>query len=172
LSVERFFMASTSAAQAQTFIGPGLSRFKLIGTIVGVLGVTALVVWIAIHQGVSAVGSLIAALVFITGFIIYLRIVAPVPFTIALEPGALVKKSRNGEEIAIAWSDLTRIKEEFFPNGKRISVQAYRKVTEPGQKPRAWAVYRDDVTNLDGLAEALKQAIPEGCDWQSETVHE
>src|SRR5882724_1107791 len=113
-------MASSSAAQEQVFIGPGLSRFKLIGTIVGVIGVTALVVWIAIHQGVSAVGSLIAALIFITGFVIYLRIVAPVPFTITLEPEALVKASRNGEEIRIHWENLTRIKEEFFPNGKRI----------------------------------------------------
>jgi len=164
-------MASTTT-EGQIFIGPGLSLFKQSATIVGVLAVTALVLWIAIHQGVSAVGSTIAAIVFIFGFVLYLRIVAPVPFTINIEPQALIKRSRNGEEIALPWSELTRIKEEFFPNGKRISIIVYRKITEPTQKAKAWAVYRDDVTNLDGLAEALQLAIPETCQWQSETVHE
>ncbi len=165
-------MASSAATEGQVFIGPGLSRFKQIGTVLGVIGVTALVLWIAIHQGVSAVGSTIAAIVFILGFVMYLRIVAPVPFTIHLTTTALVKRSRNGEEITLPWSELTRVKEEFFPNGKRISIIVYRKVTVPEQKAKAWAVYRDDVTDLDGLADALKQTIPETCQWQSETVHE
>lgn len=165
-------MASSTAAQGQVFVGPGLSPFKRIVTMIGVLGLTALVLWIAIHQGVSAVGSTIVAILFITGFVIYLRIVAPVPFTIALEPEALVKRSRNGEVIEIRWEDLTRIKEEFFPNGKRISVIVYRKPTSPEQKTKAWAVYRDDVTGIDNLADALKQAIPDTCQWVSETVHE
>lgn len=163
---------ATTSTEAEVFIGPGLSRFKQVVTIVGVLGVTALVVWIAIHQGVSAVGSTIAAIVFIFGFVLYLRIVAPVPFTINLEPAALTKRSRTDEEVVIAWADLTRVKEEFFPNGKRISVTVYRKVTDSKQKAKAWAVYRDDVTDIDGLAEALKHALPETCQWQSETVHE
>ena len=161
-----------SSATTEVFIGPGVSRFKQIVTIVGLLAVTALVLWIAIHQGASAVGSTIAAVVFIFGFVLYLRIVAPVPFTINIEPQALVKRGRDGEEIALPWSTLTRIKEEFFPNGKRISITAYRTVTDPKQKAKAWAVYRDDVTDIDGLAESLKRAIPETCQWQSETVHE
>jgi hypothetical protein len=98
--------------------------------------------------------------------------VAPVPFTINLQKESLVKRSRNGEVIEVRWEDMTRVKEEFFPNGKRISITVYRKVTDPQQKAKAWAVYRDDVTKLDSLAEALKQAIPETCEWQSETVHE
>lgn len=165
-------MPSSSATHEQTFIGPGLSRFKSVVTTVAVIGITALVLWIAIHQGASAVGSTIAAIVFIFGFILYLRIVAPMPFTITLAPDTLVKRSRNGEVIEVAWSDLTRVKEEFFPNGKRISVTAYRKVSEPQQKTKAWAVYRDDVTDIDALAQALKATIPETCQWQSETVHE
>jgi hypothetical protein len=165
-------MASSATTQGQTFIGPGLSPFKRIMTMIGVLGITALVLWIALHQGASAIGSTIVAVLFIVGFVIYLRIVAPVPFTITLEPEALVKRSRNGEVIEVRWEDLTRIKEEFFPNGKRISVIVYRKTTSPQQKAKAWAVYRDDVTDLDGLAETLKQAIPATCAWQSETVHE
>ena len=165
-------MASSPIAQGQVFIGPGLSRFKMIVTLLGVFGVVALVLWIAIHQGASALGSTIVAILFIIGFLIYLRIIAPVPFTIALEPEALVKRSRDGEVIAVRWEDITRGKEEFFPNGKRISIIVYRKPTSPEQKAKAWAVYRDDVTDLDGLAVSLKQAIPETCQWQSETVHE
>jgi hypothetical protein len=165
-------MASTTAGQGQVFIGPGLSPFKRIVTIIAVLGITVLVLWIAVHQGASAEGSTVVAVVFIIGFIVYLRIIAPVPFTITLEPGSLVKRSRNGEVIEIAWEDLTRIKEEFFPNGKRIGIIVYRKTTTPQQKAKAWAVYRDDVTDIDSLAEALKQAIPETCQWNSETVHD
>src|SRR6266705_2400375 len=149
-------MASSPTAEGQVFIGPGLKPAKLILTLAAVLGVTTLVLWIALREGAPAIGSTIVALVFITGFLIYLRIVAPVPFTISLEPEALVKRSRNGEVIEVRWEDLPRIKEEFFPNGKRIGI----------------TVYRDDVTDIDRLAGALKEAIPATCQWQSETVHE
>ncbi|HEY4384552.1 MAG TPA: hypothetical protein VGN34_08785 [Ktedonobacteraceae bacterium] len=165
-------MASSSPSRVQEFIGPGLPPFKRYMTILGVILVTALVLWIALHQGASAVGSTIAALIFITGFVLYLRIVAPVPFLIILAPDTLSKRSRNGDEITTRWEDLTRVKEEFFPNGTRISVSVYRKVSTPEQKPKAWSVYRDDVTDIDSLAVALKEAIPATCDWQSETVHE
>ena len=165
-------MSSSTTAHEHTFIGPGLSPFKRVVTTLGVLGATALVLVIALHQGASAIGSTIAALLFILGFVIYLRIIAPVPFTITIEPEAVVKRSKNGEVIEVRWEDLTRVKEEFFPNGKRISVIVYRKPKTPEQKAKAWAVYRDDVTDLDGLATSLRQAIPETCQWQSETVHE
>src|SRR5437588_8517747 len=163
---------ASSATHGQVFVGPGLSPFKRIMTMIGVAVVTALVLWIAIHQGASAVGSTIVAILFILGFVIYLRIVAPVPFTIELEPEALIKRSRNGEVIEVRWDHMTRIKEEFFPNGKRISITVYRKPATPQEKTKAWAVYRDDVTDIDELAQALQQAIPETCVWQSETVHE
>ncbi len=165
-------MASSAPAEGNIFIGPGLSPFKRTVTIVGVLGLIALILWIAMYQGISAIASTIAALLFITGFVIYLRIIAPIPFTIAIEPEALVKRNKKGEVIEIRWEDLTRIKEEFFPNGKRIGIIAYRKPATPEQKAKAWAVYRDDVIDIDGLADALKQAIPETCKWESETVHE
>ncbi|MBV8695640.1 MAG: hypothetical protein JO125_06780 [Chloroflexi bacterium] len=169
-----------SIMEEQIFIGPGLSPFKRIVTALGVVVLTLLVLWIALHQGVSALGSTTLAILFIIGFIIYLRIAAPVPFTITLGPKAVVKRSRNGEIIEVHWQDMTRIKEEFFPRqksdpgpyGKRISVTMYRKVTTAGQKAKAWAVYRDDVTDFDGLAVALKKAIPPTCTWQSEVVHE
>jgi hypothetical protein len=107
---------ASSMAEGQIFIGPGLKPAKLILTLAGVLGVTTLVLWIAIHEGVSAIGSTIVALLFITGFLVYLRIVAPVAFTITLGPEALVKRSHNGEVIQVCWEDLTRIKEEFLTN--------------------------------------------------------
>jgi hypothetical protein len=163
---------ASAMIKEQAFEGPGLSPFKRVVTILGVIGVTILVLWIAIHQGFSALGSTIAALLFIGGFVYYLRLVAPMPFTIHIETEALIKRSKNGEAIEVCWTDLTRVKEEFFPNGKRISITVYRKVSSPEQKPKAWAVYRDDVTDIDGLAEALKKAVPETCEWQSETVHE
>src|SRR6266704_3546790 len=86
-----------------------------------------------------------------------LGIISPIPFTNELEEKALVKRNKKGEVIEIRWEDLTRVKEEFFPNGKRIGVIAYRKPATPEQKAKAWAVYRDEVTDIDGLAEALKQ---------------
>jgi hypothetical protein len=167
----------SSATNEQVFIGPGLSLFKRIVTILGVICLVVLVLWIAIYQrdtrgDASVIGSTIAALVFIAGFIYYLSLVAPVPFTITVSSQGVLKRSRKGETIDLCWEDVTRIKEEFFPNGKRISVIVYRAVTAPDQKAKAWAVYRDDVTNLDGLTEALHKALPTTCHWESETVHE
>lgn len=169
-------MTSSATIPTKVFIGPGLSPFKHIVTIFGVIFISALVLWIGFYQGLfqggSAVGSTIVAVLFILGFIYYLRLMAPVPFTINLEEAALAKRSENGEAIEVRWEDLTHVKEEFFPSGKRISVTAFRKPATPQEKPKAWAVYRDDVTDLDGLAEALREVIPDTCVWISEKVHE
>jgi len=169
-------MASPATEQGRIFIGPGLTPFKRTVTILGVTFLLALVLWIAvaqnIFQGGSAVVSTIVAVLFILGFIYYLRLIAPVPFTISLEEEALVKRSKNGEVIEIRWENLTRIKEEFFHNGKRIGITAFRQPASPQEKAKAWAVYRDDVTDIDGLAEALKAAIPSTCEWKGETVHD
>lgn len=167
----------SSATSEQVFIGPGLSPFKRVVTIVGVIFLVAVVLWIAVYQqstrnDASVIGSTIAAILFIGGFIYYLSLIAPVPFTITVGSRGVFKCSRKGDVIDLPWEDLTHVKEEFFPNGKRISVIVYRKITAPDQKAKAWAVYRDDVTDLDGLAETLKHTIPETCQWESETVHE
>lgn len=169
-------MASPAPTREKVFVGPGLSPFKRIVTILGVVSIIALVLWIGIYEGIfhggSAVGSTIVAILFILGFVYYLRLIAPVPFTIHLEETALVKRNKNGEAVEIRWEDLTRIKEEFFHNGKRIGLTAFRRPSSPQQKAKAWAVYRDDVTDIDGLAEALREVIPETCEWLSETVHD
>ena len=171
-----FLMASSATAQEKVFIGPGLSPFKSIVTTAGVIFLIALILWIGFYQGFlrggSAVGSTIAAILFTLGFVYYLRLIAPVPFTIHLEPEALVKRSKKGEVIEIRWENLTRVKEEFFHNGKRIGITVFRKPSSPQEKAKAWAVYRDDVTDIDALAEALKATIPATCEWQSETVHD
>lgn len=167
-------MSTSSEAQQQQniFIGPGLSLYKRVGTGVLVLISLAVVILIAIREGVPAVGSTIVALLFVGGFIVYLRIIAPVPFTIEIGPESLIKRNRGGEVIEIQWDHLTRIREEFFPNGKRIGIIAYRNPATPQEKAKAWAVYRDDVEDIDALAAALKQTLPETAQWQSETVHE
>jgi hypothetical protein len=169
-------MASSATAPATVFIGPGLSPFKRFVTILGVVFLLALILWIGMYQGFlqggSAVGSTILALLFVLGFIYYLRLIAPVPFTIELEKEALIKRSKKDEVIEIRWENLTRIKEEFFHNGKRIGITAFRKPSSPQEKAKAWAVYRDDVTDIDALAAALKHAIPASCEWLSETVHD
>lgn len=169
-------MASSAAAQAQVFVGPGLSPFKRSVTILGMTFVLALTIWIGFYQGFSpggsAIGSTVVAILFVLGFIYYLRLIAPVPFTITLGEEALVKRSKRGEVVEIRWENLTRVKEEFFHNGKRIGVTAFRKPSSPQEKAKAWAVYRDDVTDIDALAEALQAAIPETCEWLSETVHD
>ncbi len=170
-------MVSSSVSAEQIFIGPGLSPFKRVVTILGLISSVALVLWIALyqhnaHNDASVIGSSIAAILFIVGFGYYLILIAPVPFTITLSATGVNKSNKRGETITVTWDDLTRVKEEFFPNGKRIGITLYRKVTQPGQKAKAWAVYRDDMSDLDGLANALKQAIPETCTWQSEITHE
>src|SRR6202140_2541866 len=105
---------SAATAHERVFIGPGLSPFKRVVTILGVILLTALVLWIALHEGVPAIGSTIVAILFILGFVVFLRIVEPVPFTINLEEEALVKRSKNGEVVEVRWEDLMRVKEEFF----------------------------------------------------------
>ncbi len=168
-------MAASATAQ-KVFIGPGLSPFKRVVTITGVIGLLALILWIGMYQGFlqggSAIGSTIVAVLFVLGFVYYLRLIAPVPFTIELTGEALVKRSKRGEVIEIRWENLTRIKEEFFHNGKRIGITAFRQPSSPQEKAKAWAVYRDDVTDIDALATALKETIPPTCEWLSETVHD
>lgn len=170
-------MASSSITPEQIFVGPGLSLFKRVVTIIGLMGIIALILWIAVYQhasrnDASVIGSTIAAVLFVGGFAYYLHLIAPIPFTIAIGEKSLEKRSRQGDVIDLAWEDIPRIKEEFFKSGKRVGITVYRTVTKPGQKPKAWAVYRDDVTDFDRFAETLHDAIPATCEWQRETVHD
>ncbi|MBX5455267.1 MAG: hypothetical protein IRZ31_00070 [Thermogemmatispora sp.] len=171
-------MVSSSLAEPRTFVGRGLSPMKRAVTIVALLAITLAVLLIALHEGLSAVGSTIAALLFIAGFIYYLWIIAPQPFTITVSAEEIVKRSQRGETVVLRWEELARVKEEFFPNGTRISLALYRRPSadgqgeHSGQPVRAWVVYRDDVDDLDGLAALIQQLKPADCRWESATVHE
>lgn len=170
-------MASSSLTPERVFVGPGLSPFKRIVTILGVIGIFALILWIAVYQhasraDASVYGSTIAAVLFLGGFIWYLSIIAPVPFTITLTAQGVLKKDKRGVTIDLPWEDVTRIREEFFKNGKRIGITLYRNVTAPDQKAKAWAVYRDEVDDIDALAEALQHIRPAHVAWESERVHD
>jgi len=123
--------------------------------------VLALVLWIAYYQeccrGSSSVGSTVVAVLFILALLTYLRLIAPVPFTIGLYPETVVKKNQRGEVIEVRWDNVTQNQRRVFPHGKRISISVFRKPAGPQEEGKVWAVYRDDVTDLDGLAEALQQ---------------
>ena len=109
----------SSVTNEQVFIGPGLSLFKRIVTILGVICIIALVLWIAVYQQSSrndalVIGSTIAALLFIGGFVYYLGLIAPVPFTITVSPDGIFKRNRKGDAIDLCWEDVTCIKEEIL----------------------------------------------------------
>ncbi|WP_052891031.1 hypothetical protein [Thermogemmatispora carboxidivorans] len=173
-------MVSSSLAEPRTFVGRGLSPMKRAVTIVALLAITLAVLLIALHEGLSAVGSTIAALLFIAGFIYYLWIIAPQPFTITVSTEEIVKRGQRSETVALRWEELARVKEEFFPNGTRISLALYRRPSAEGQgqgenarQPiRVWVVYRDDVDDLDGLTALVQQLKPADCRWERATVHE
>src|SRR5258708_13199687 len=100
-------MASSAVTegQGQVFIGPGLSPLKRNITIIAVMGIIVVVLGIAIHQGTGAIGSTIVAMLLIIGFILFLRMIAPVPFTIALEPEPLLQRRQNGDWISLSRAD-------------------------------------------------------------------
>jgi YD repeat-containing protein len=177
-------MASSPASEQQTFVGRGLSPFKRAVTALALVAITCAVLLIAVREGFSLLFSTVAALLFIMGFIYYLYIIRPVPFTLVLNAEGIVKRDRHGETITVRWDELARVKEEFFPNGTRISVAIYRRAGQPdgspeqergsaqGQTVRAWVVYRDDVDDLDALAAALQSRLPPGCRWEQARVHD
>ncbi|MBX5451869.1 hypothetical protein [Thermogemmatispora sp.] len=171
-------MVSSALAEPRTFVGRGLSPMKRLVTAVALFAITLAVLLIALREGLSAIGSTIAALLFIAGFIYYLWIIAPRPFTITVSAEEIVKRDQHGEVVALRWEELARVKEEFFPNGTRISLTLYRRpATAEGSKAssqpvRVWVVYRDDVDDLDGLAALVQQLKPDDCRWESARVHE
>src|SRR5579875_1522845 len=171
-------MVSSALAEPRTFVGRGLSPLKRAVTVVALLTITLAGLLIAWHEGLSAIGSTIAALLFIAGFIYYLWIIAPQPFTITVSAEEIVKRDQRGETVALRWEELARVKEEFFPNGTRISLALYRRPTASegteasGQPMRVWVVYRDDVDDLDGLTALVQQLKPADCRWESARLHE
>lgn len=156
---------------AREWVSPGVSLRKRLLTGFGVALVAVLFVTIALYERTSMLVSTIIGAVFILGFIGYLRVVAPTPYTLRLDDSGVTRTESGAEPYTIGWGAFAKVKEELFKNGTPISVTAYKRVGERGLH-RAWVVYRDDIPDFDGFMTALISALPESTPWLRETVHE
>ena len=153
------------------WVSPGVSVRKRIFTGAGVALAAAVFFAIARWQGASMLVSTIIGIIFIGCFVWYLTIVAPRPFTLALDSGAITRTDVGNEPEVIPWTGVAKVKEEVFKSGKSVSLTVYKRVGERGLH-KAWAVYRDDVPRFDELQAAMRAALPDGVPWIRETVHE
>jgi hypothetical protein len=156
---------------SQEWASPGVSLRKRILTGVGVALVAALFILIALYEQTSMLVSTIIGAIFILGFIGYLRVVAPTPFTLRLDDSGVTRTDKGAAPQLIPWGSVVKVKEELFKNGVSVSVTLYKRVGERGLH-RAWVVYRDDIPDFDGFVQTLSSALPESAPWLRETVHE
>jgi hypothetical protein len=156
---------------ARRWVCPGVPYRRRLLTGAGVALAAALFFWLALWQGASMQVSTVIGALFIGGFVWYLRVVAPTPYTLALGAGGIEREERGGAPAAIAWPDVAKVKEERFKNGRSISVTVYKRVGARGLH-RAFVVYRDDVDGFDDLVTALRDGLPADRPWLVETVHE
>lgn len=171
---------STAAPQAalapdvepREWVSPGVSLRKRILTGLGVALVALIFFFIGWYEGWSAWVSTLIGVIFIGGFVGYLRVVAPTPFTLQLGPDGVTRAERGRDEpVTIPWHGIVRIKQEVFRSGVSVSVTVYKRVGERGVH-RAFVVYRDDVPRFDDLVSALQSALPASATWTRETIHE
>ena len=153
------------------WVSPGVSVRKRILTGIGVALVAILFFFIAIHEGASALVSTIIGIIFIGGFVGYLRVVAPTPFALLLDERGVTRTDRGAEPQLIGWGSIARVKEEVFKSGVSVSVTVYKRVGAKGLH-RAWVVYRDDIPQFDAFVEAFSAALPLDRPWTREIVHE
>lgn len=160
----------TSVA-ARQWASPGVSRRKRWLTGIGVALAAVIFLAIGITQGTRMLVSTLLGIVFIGGFIGYLRVVAPTPYVITLDGEALTRSDAGAEPVRIPWASIAKIKEERFPHGTPVSIAVFKRVGEHGLH-RAWVAYGDDLPDFDGLVAALQSALPEDVPWLVETVHD
>ncbi len=153
------------------WVSPGVSMRKRVLTGIGVAIVAVLFIVIALSEGASALVSTIIGVIFIGGFIGYLQVVAPTPFTLRLDERGVIRTDRGAEPLLITWGNVARVKEELFKSGVTVSVTVYKRVGAKGLH-RAWVVYRDDIPQFDAFVEAFSAALPLDRPWTRETVHE
>ena len=160
-----------TGASARQWVSPGVSPVKRLVTGIGVALSAALLFFLAAWQGASMLVSTIIGVVFLGGFVYYLWVVAPAPFTLTVDPGGIARADRAGVPVEIAWANVAKIKEERFKSGRSVSLTVYKRVGERGLH-RAFVVYRDDVPDFDGLLSAVRASVPDERPWFVETVHE
>ena len=157
--------------EVREWISPGVSLRKRWLTGIGVALAAVVFFWLALHEGATMLVSTFIGIVFIGGFVGYLRVVAPTPYTLRLDGHGVTRTERGAEPTEIAWENIARVKEEVFRSGVSVSVTVYKKVGARGLH-RAYVVYRDDIPHFDDFAAAFEAALPDEAPWRRETIHE
>jgi hypothetical protein len=163
--------ASSATQTARQWVCPGVPHRRRVLTGIGVLLAAVLFFWLALWQGATMLVSTIIGIVFIGGFVGYLRVVAPPAFTVTLDATGVARAERDGSPTLIVWPDVARVKEERFKTGKTVSLTVYKRVGERGVF-RAFVVYRDDIADFDGFVRAVRAGMPAEPPWHVVTVHE
>jgi hypothetical protein len=153
------------------WVSPGVSLRKRWLTGIGVVIASAVFFFIALSEGATMLVSTLIGIIFIGGFIGYLRVIAPMPFTIRLDSEGITRSDQGKEPVTIPWANVAKIKEEDFPNGKPVSIAVFKRVGERGLH-RSWVVYGDDIPRFTDFIAALHAGLPESTPWLRETVHE
>lgn len=153
------------------WVSPGVSLRKRILTGLGLVLVIALFIVIALYEQTSMLVSVIIGAIFILGFIGYLQVVAPKPFTLRLDPTGVTRIDKGADPATISWGSIAKVREEQFKKGTPVSLAVYKRVGARGLH-RAWVVYRDDIPDFDGLLRTLREALPASAQWVQETIHE
>jgi hypothetical protein len=159
------------AHEARLFTSPGVSRFRLVGTIVAMITLLGVVLAIAAYEGVHGlpfVASTITGLLFMAGFVWYLKLATPVPFTLRVDATGLLKEDQRGGRLALSWDEVAGVKEQVFRSGKLVSIIIYREA-EPHPR-KALAIYRDDIDDIAAYRDAVRRWLPAACSWKQEQV--
>ena len=101
---------SRAPLAAREWISPGVSLSKRIVTGLGVALVAGLFVLIALYEQTSMLVSTIIGAIFILGFVGYLRVVAPTPYTLRLDDSGVTRTDRGAEPRIIPWPAVAKVK--------------------------------------------------------------
>ena len=160
---------SNTSASTIEFSSPGLTPLRRYGTAIMLFVLGLFVVGVVFYQGGSVIVSAVLGFLLIAGFVWYLRMIAPAPFTLRLTPEGLERKEQ-GAAVPLSWNQFARVKEEQFSNGKIIAVMVFARSKHSVY--RALVLYRDDLPQFDDFRKALRAATLPETPWQLETVHE
>jgi hypothetical protein len=163
--------AASRSASTIEFSSPGLTPLRRYGTAAMLFVLGLFVVGIVLYEGHSGIVAAVLGALLIAGFIWYLRMIRPAPFTLRLLPEGLERKEQGAADpLLIPWNQFARVKEEQFSNGKIIGVMVFARSKHSVY--RALVLYRDDLPRFDDFRKALKAATLPETPWQLETVHE